>query len=406
MFKNNSNEFSASPPLKIAIIGAGIGGLATAIALMKKGFDVQVYEQAHALQPVGAGLTLLPNGLNSLDAIKPGIVESLIDAGSQTRLLKLKKSTGEMIASKTITLMQEYGQPMLNIRWSRLQEILASELPSDIIQLNHRCQSFEQNDDGVKIYFDGANTVQADLLIGADGLNSAVRQVLIRDGSPNYAGRLSWRSVVKYSHELLLPDESTLITAPDGKNFLLVDVGDGYIFWSAGALSVGGTLASSATEVKSRVLEVFAGWAQPVQEIVNATRADRIVERLISDRPPLPSWSSGRVMLLGDAAHPMVPSLGQGANTAFEDAYELSECLANAPSLEAAFEAYEKSRILRTEVIYARSAFQGRRAYDADSETTLSQMMEQIQEVSSDEFDEWLFNYNPSARDFSVLNLS
>lgn len=149
-------------------------------------------------------------------------------------------------------------------------------------------------------------------------------------------------------------------------------------------------------EVKSRVLEVFAGWAEPVQEMVQATPAERIVERPIGDRPPLRSWSSGRVTLLGDAAHPMGPALGQGANTAFEDAYELSECLANASSIEAAFAAYEKSRIPRTEVISARSASEGRRAYEDDSETAFREMVEEVKDVSSDEFDEWLFSYKPS----------
>ncbi|GAA6619007.1 NAD(P)-binding protein [Scytonema sp. NUACC26] len=102
--------------VNIAIIGGGIGGLATAIALLNSGFNVQVYEQAKALQPVGAGLTLSPNGLNSLDAIQPGIVKLLKQAGSQLNHLALKRSTGETIASKSMTLMQQYGQPMLNIQ--------------------------------------------------------------------------------------------------------------------------------------------------------------------------------------------------------------------------------------------------------------------------------------------------
>ncbi|BAY14232.1 FAD-dependent oxidoreductase [Calothrix sp. NIES-2098] len=170
---------------KIAIIGAGLGGLAVAIALHKKGINAQIYEKATVLRPIGAGLSILPNGLHSLEAIAPGITDLLKQAGSETRMLTLKKSCGEIIAQKAVNLMDKYGQPMLQIRWSRLQEILASALPTENIHFGYQCISFEQNDNSVKVYFDGNKTVEAELLIGADGLNSAVRQTMIGDGEPH-----------------------------------------------------------------------------------------------------------------------------------------------------------------------------------------------------------------------------
>ncbi len=381
-------------PLNISIIGGGIGGLATAIALLKHGFKVQVYERAQALRPIGAGLTLTPNGLNSLDAIQPGVVESLKQTGSQMNRLTLKRSTGEEIASKQFTTMQEYGQPLLNIQWSRLQAILGSVLPPNIIHLNHRCIGFEQCNSGVEVYFENGKTVHSDLLIGADGINSVVRQRLIGDGSPIYAGRMSWRAVIQYPHERLSPNSSTLITALNGRNFLLIDVGEGYTFWSAGALLADDSVCQRATDAKARVLEIFAGWTEPVEAIIEATPAEDIVERPICDRNPLQRWSEGRVTLLGDAAHPVVPSLGQGANTAFEDACELAECLAHAPSIESALEAYESDRIPRTEVIYTQSADQGDRSYKPDSETTFRAMMKPSQ-MNQDEFQAWLYSYKP-----------
>jgi salicylate hydroxylase len=383
--------------MNIGIIGGGIGGLATAIALHKHGFNVQVYEQAKALRPIGAGLTLTPNGLNSLGAIHPGIVELLKQAGSQMNTLTLKRSTGEIIASKQMTVRQQYGQPLLNIQWSRLQAILASVLPPEIIHLNHRCVGFEQDETSVEAYFEGGQTVQCDLLIGADGINSVVRQMLIGDGSPIYAGRMSWRAVVQYPHELLSPNASTLIMAPDGKNFLLVDLGEGYTFWSAGALLADDTVCQSASSTKTRVLQIFAEWTEPVEAIIKATPADDIVERPICDRPPLQRWSKGRVTLLGDAAHPVVPSLGQGANTAFEDAWQLAECLALEPSIEVTLDAYERCRIPRTEAIYAQSADQGNRSYTPDSETKFREMMKPSQ-MNQEQFQEWLYSYKPSSR--------
>ncbi|MBE9006918.1 FAD-dependent monooxygenase [Fortiea sp. LEGE XX443] len=380
---------------KVAIVGAGLGGLTVAIALHKKGINAQVYEKASFLRPIGAGLSIVPNGLHCLEAIVPGITDLLKQAGSETRMLTLKKSTGEIIAQKSVNLIDKYSQPMLQIRWSRLQEILASALPTENIHLNYRCINFEQNDKSIKVYFDGNKTVEVELLIGADGLNSAVRQTMIGDGEPRYAGRMSWRAVLQYSHEMLHPDEVMSMTAPDGKIFGFFDLGGGYIMWSAAALSPGKPLKQSASDIKSYVQEKFANWAEPVQAIIKATNAEDIIERPICDRPPLSNWSQGRVTLLGDAAHPMVPLLGQGANTAFEDAWELSQFLCHAPNLATALACYEKSRQPRTQIIQIRNAVQANRAYKADSEVYLRGMMEKAQ-VSDREFEEWLYGYNPS----------
>lgn len=381
--------------MNIAIIGSGIGGLATANALLKKGFNVQVYERAQVLRSIGAGLTLTPNGLNSLNAIQPGIVESLISAGSPLETLILKRSTGETIASKPIATVQHYGQPMLNIQWSKLQAILASALPSEIIHLQHRCVGVEQQDNQVKAHFESGKTVQADLLIGADGINSVVRQGAIGDCHAAYAGRMSWRAVIQYAHEQLAPHVATLLTAFDNKNMFLFDLGEGYTFWSASALLTHDALSRRHIDAKERVLELFAGWAEPVEAIIAATPEADIIERPIRDRLPIDHWSKGRVTLMGDAAHPVVPSLGQGANMAFEDAYELAECLSNAPDIETALHVYETSRIPRTEVIYDRSANLGRNSYQSDSETTFTKMMNPSQ-MNQDNFEAWLYSYNPS----------
>ncbi len=373
----------------ITIIGGGIGGLATAAALTAKGFKVQVYERAHELKPAGAGLTLSPNGLNSLAAIDPKIVEALKRDGSEVRRLTMKRTSGETIISKPIALAEKFGQPMLNIMWSRLQSILASALPPGVIHLDHRCVGLEQHKDGVTAVFENGARADADLLIGADGINSAIRQALVGDGAPVYAGRMSWRAVINYPHEDLIPNGSTGFTA-DGKNFMLFDMGEGYTCWSAGALLSEPSPSTPPEEVKERVLRTFSGWADLVEEIVRATPAARIVERTISDRPSLRRWSEGRVTLLGDAAHPVVPALGQGANMTFEDAYEIAECLASAPDVEAALRAYEASRIPRTEAIYARSASQGVSSYKPDSHATLAAT---VAGISEDEFQVWLYGY-------------
>lgn len=400
--KENSQEEKSKLAVvkKVAIAGGGIGGLATAIALRKQGIDAQIYERARELRPVGAGLSLLPNGLKALEAIEPGIVARLKQAGSEGEIVNLQNKTGETILQNKSILMEKYGMPMLNIRWSRLQEILASALPPDIIHLNHRCIGFEQDRDKVTVNFENGKTAEADFLVGADGIHSTVRQILIGDGLPRYGGRMSWRAVIKYSHELLGANQVILMTAVEGKNMVIIDVGGGYIFWSGGALSADDSSSGNAAAVKSRVSEEFAGWASPVPEMIEATDAETIVERPIWDRPPLSSWSQGRVTLLGDAAHAMVPALGQGANTAFEDASILALCIGCASSLESAIASYETARIERTKIIQARSTFVGLRSYYSDSEKYFEEDFRGVAErakVGNEEFEEWLYSYEQDA---------
>jgi salicylate hydroxylase len=380
---------------KVAIIGAGLGGLAVAIALRKLGCDVQVYEKAQDFRPVGGGLGLLPNGLNFLDAIVPGIVATIKNSGCEVKVSVLKNTQGETIRTNPGSRFEDkYGQPLITVWWWRLQQILASKLPSENIHLNHRCIGFEQEEDHVFIYFENGKKVSADLLIGGDGINSVVREALIGDGKPRYLGSMSWRTVIKCHQELLNPGELGFVKG-DQEFMYLLNVGDGHISWLYRKLSPDYTLSQHAGEVKSRVLNQLADWGESLRSLVEATPAERILEGPICDRLPLKSWSKGRVTLLGDAAHPMAPALGQGANSTFEDAYELALCFSQASSIEEALATYEQRRIPRTELIQNRSALGETRYYATNSEPLDQQMQEQSQ-MTSEEYQDWVFNYKPS----------
>ncbi len=380
---------------KVAIVGAGPGGLATAIALRNFGIDAHVYERAKEFRPVGAGLALAPNGLNCLEAISPGIVEKLKLASCQPDQTLLKKHTGETIRQRTATNQEKYGQPTLLFWWWRLQQVLASVLPPEVIHLDHRFIGFEQDENEVTVYFDGDKSVRADLLVGADGINSAVRQTLIGDGELRYLGSMCWRSVIKYSHELLNPNELILMKG-EQKLMFLFDVGGGYRCWIARTLMPKYSGSESAAEIKSSVMDKFSGWWEPARGIIEATEPEKISFLPMCDRLPLKSWSQGRVTLLGDAAHPMASAAGQGANSTFEDTYELAQCLSQSSSIEEALKTYENRRIPRTQVIQAKSALGEQRNYPKDTETPDPEKAQQ-ERIALEKFQRWVLEYHPNS---------
>ncbi len=377
---------------RIAIIGAGLGGLACAIALHKKGYNVQVYEKAQDFHPVGGGLGLLPNGLRSLDTIEPGIVEEIKNSGCHVRQSVLKNTQGETIRTSPGNRFEDkYDFPLITVWWWRLQQILASKLPTNIIHLNHRCTNFSQDNEGVDIYFDGKETIRADFLIGADGIKSAVRANLIKDGEPRYLQSMSWRAVIKCNQQLLNPGELGFVRGYREFMYLL-NVGDGDIAWLYRQLSLLPSLSINKDEAKSRVLHKIVEWGKPLRSLVEATPSERILEAPICDRLPLESWSQGRVTLLGDAAHPMAPALGQGSNSTFEDAWVLGECLSNASDIGEALANYEQRRIPRIKIIQTRSAEGEMRYYETESEKSARENQQQS-EMTGEDFSNWLHNY-------------
>ncbi|WP_298904321.1 FAD-dependent monooxygenase [uncultured Nostoc sp.] len=391
--ENLTQKLSKPIVEKVAIVGAGPGGLAAAIVLRSQGIDVQVYEKAQEFRPAGTGLGLAPNGLNFLDAIAPGIVETLKSSGCEVHHTVLKNIQGETIQTNATKYLEQYGQPLLTVWWYHLQQVLASRLPSDIIHLNHRCISFDQDENGVEIHFDGEKPVYADLLIGADGVNSVIRETLFGEGKPNYIGSMCWRAVIKYHHELF--NDYELVFVKGNKQFMyILNVGGGYTSWISRKLSPDYSLSHSADEVKSRILHELADWDESFRAVVEATPAEQIWEGPICDRPPLTHWSQGRVTLLGDAAHPMAPAMAQGVNTTFEDAYELGECFSQSANLQEALTNYKQRRLERTKIIQARSALGEMRYYD-DTSTSPGQT-EQRQMPLNEDFSKWLYNYKPS----------
>lgn len=401
--------------MKVAIVGAGPGGMAACLALRAKGLEAQIYEQAPQAAQVGTGLTLFPNGLNCLDLIHPGMFEQLLAAGEVPRRVHVRRPDGGAVVSTPFQLYEHYGKPAINLHWASMQGCLSAALPAAAIQRDKRFHRFIQHPPseggGVTLQFEDGSEAQADVLVGADGVHSRVRAQLLDDGSPRYVGRMSWRAIFRMHLREpqaagLKPGETLVVMSAEGLTFGLFDMGQEtaegrLLFWSVGA--AGPSTVTPPEQLKSRILKTFEGWAEPIQAVLKATPDDVILERPLLDRPPSVSWSRGRVTLLGDAAHPMVPSLGQGANAAFEDALVLAHCLADVSARALtgtsdpwaqALQRYESLRLPRTGAIQARSAVQGARAYDQDAQAHLKTVLETL-ESNGLQFDDWLYRFPP-----------
>lgn len=238
--------------LKAAIIGGGLGGLTCCNALRKIGIDAQVYERAQKLSPqAGTGLTLWPNGLSALQAIDDGLIPRIKEVGGATTtievtspdgLTKLPNPTGDPTRFPKV-----YGQPMFNVRWSKLQRVLASRLPDGCIHLDcDLTHVHAKAGGGVTATFEHAHAAAAspsaaeplvadfDFVVGADGINSALRRQLVDDGAPRDAGRTIWRSIIEYD-AALLPEGGCSMSAGAGLVGFLTQLGEGELYWCAHA---------------------------------------------------------------------------------------------------------------------------------------------------------------------------
>jgi 2-polyprenyl-6-methoxyphenol hydroxylase-like FAD-dependent oxidoreductase len=329
---------------KIIIIGAGIGGLCTAIALQQYGFEVKVYEKVRKLGEVGAGLTLWSNAIKVLRAL--GVADAVIHAGSKLKRSQIRANNGEtLFDARTDEMESQFGEPTVAIHRADLHEILINALKPDTLKLNMSCVRFEQDDNKVTVYFENGESDTADLLIGADGINSVVRKQMFPEIQLRYSGYTAWRGVVETENEaaLGLTSESWGV----GARFGIVRVDKKRVYWFATHNQAFGEKATGEQK-KSKLLNLFKQWHHPIDHLLDATPADIILQNDICDIPPFASWTQGRVTLLGDAAHPTTPNMGQGACMAIESAYVLARSLKAETDHRSALRRYESERHERT----------------------------------------------------------
>jgi 2-polyprenyl-6-methoxyphenol hydroxylase-like FAD-dependent oxidoreductase len=327
--------------MRAIIIGAGIGGLAAAIGLRRAGLDVAVYERAAALAEVGAGITLWPNAIKALRQL--GLDDAIRAIGVLEGQGGIRTPRGMLLASGAAAdLEREFGAPTLAMHRADLHAALLEALGAEHVRLGTPCVGFDQGARSVTARFAGGISDSADLLIGADGLRSAVRAQLHGDQPPRYAGYTAWRAVLPFDHARLVAGE----TWGAGARFGQVPLGDGRVYWFATENTRAGERSPDGE--KAALLRLFRGWHAPIEQLIAATPESDILRHDIFDRPPLRRWGAGRITLLGDAAHAMTPNLGQGACQAIEDAVVLMKQLGAGGDVPAALRAYEAARAPRT----------------------------------------------------------
>jgi 2-polyprenyl-6-methoxyphenol hydroxylase-like FAD-dependent oxidoreductase len=347
------------PPRNIAIIGGGIGGVATAVALDRLGIKATVYEQTPELREVGAGLMLWPNATRVLREL--GLLSGIIDrSGANTHFL-VRASSGKILMN---IALGSFDVPALCTRRADLLAVLLAQLPPERIRLGHTLTDLDQSDSSMRLGFAISmgerhieQSVEHDAVIGADGLRSRVREELFGPSEPVYRGYTVWRGVATYDGTGILRGSNSE-TWGRGKRFGILNTGEDRFTWYA-AVNVGEDHADAPEGRKQELLEMFAGWHEPISDLIRATDETVILKNGAFDRAPLSRWTRGRITLLGDAAHPCTPNLGQGCCMALEDALVLAKCVARFPSIANAFERYESLRRPRASHMQHRSLTMG-----------------------------------------------
>jgi 2-polyprenyl-6-methoxyphenol hydroxylase-like FAD-dependent oxidoreductase len=331
------------------IIGAGIGGLTTALALKQKGIDVDVYERSAVLTDVGAGISLWPNALKALYQLG---LRPALDALSFVSVDGAVRRADGTVLSRTTSeqFILRLGLPVMVFHRAELLEVLVDAARSIPIHLGHECHDVTQDAGGVTVRFATGTSASGDVLIGADGVRSVVRERLGVPGALRYSGYTAWRGIAPFETMGLMAGE----TLGCGQRFGLASIHGNRVYWYATDNLPEGARETPA-EAKARLTGLFATWHRPIPELIRATEAASILRNDICDRDPVDRWGSGRITLLGDAAHPMTPNLGQGACQAIEDALVLAHHLSCGSAIESSLRSYESERIPRTRSVVTAS---------------------------------------------------
>lgn len=340
-----------SPP-RVAIVGGGIGGLFAANALIAQGIPVSVYEQAPAIGEVGAGVYLTPNSVRHLQRIGlGGAVEKWgARVGSNSHYFR---HDGTPIAPVQVTDSSGWNATF-GMHRADLVEMLANALPQGTVHAGHRCTGFDQDDDMARVSFANGAVVEAEIVIGADGIHSELRPHVFASSQPVFSGSVAYRGLVAHERVPDWPTDRWQMWLGKGRHFLAFPVRAGKLINYVGFVPSDEEMKESwsAPGDPEILRQAFAGWDQRIHQLLGQVHLT--FRWALYDREPLPVWTRQRLSLLGDAAHPMLPHLGQGANQSIEDGMALATILAQAgrtaaPSALLAYERLRRERVAQVQ---------------------------------------------------------
>ena len=381
----------STSPLRVAIVGGGIGGVAAATALIQRGIDVRLYEQAPALTEVGAGVAIQPNGVRMLKRL--GLGDELARFGAKFVEPQFRNADGTFAAAmwppELASKIEFYGMHRAD-----LLAMFVEKLPADIVSTGHRCVGFEQDDRQATLTFANGNRATADIVIGADGIHSTLQQFVIAPSRPQFSGQVAHRGIVSAASVGWRPGAMRNWLGV-GKHFLVFPVRANELVNYVGFVTTDEQTRESwsAPGDPAALAREFAGWDPMVETIL--AQAKSTFRWGLYDREPLARWTNVRLTLLGDAAHPMLPHAGQGANQAIEDGVALATLLSRADreSAPRALQLYEQLRRERTAGVQQRSRLNGARYYASGSDMSARDraLAGQVQERA------WIWNYDAEA---------
>ena len=337
----------------IIVAGAGLGGLTLALCLARVGFRVTVLEQAKVLGEVGAGVQISANGARVLYHL--GLADALNRVAFRPESGEMRHwQTGETLSSRPLgqASEQDFGFPYFHLHRADFHSILATELRDVIsvdLHLDHKVTEFDQTETGVRVSTEGGANFSGDVLVGCDGIHSAIREQLFGPDAPRFTGCVAWRATVPV--DILPPGHVRPVASNwigQGGHFVHYYVRRGELVNCVGVMERGAWQAESWSSAGAitEFINDFSGWHENLQILMRA--AENCFQWGLFDRDPMPQWGDGRVTLLGDACHPMLPFMAQGAVMAIEDAYTLAQCLAasedNPPGALLRYEALRKER--------------------------------------------------------------
>tara|TARA_R110002124_G_scaffold2881_8_gene19599 strand:+ start:13563 stop:14768 length:1206 start_codon:yes stop_codon:yes gene_type:complete len=390
--------------MRIAIIGGGIGGTAAAYALLQKGHDVAIFEQAPAFGEIGAGVQITPNAVKAIKGL--GLYEKFLTYAFFPEAVvgrNWKTSRENFRIDLGDEFREHYGAPFIHVHRADLLNLFVNELPTEICHFNKTCTGVSLNDNGATATFEDGTSSSADLIIGADGVRSVVRRTLFGDGDLRWTGHQCYRALVPTGGvvDYVNPD-STFWMGPNA-HVVTYYVKGGEMVNIVAVTDAKEWVAESWSTKASRdeMLADYEGWHESLEELFS--HVDEVYNWGLFDRDPLASWTRGFVTLLGDACHPMLPFLSQGAAMAIEDGFVLGEALSLYPdNLTDALAAYEAERRPRTARVQLEARERGRTYHLPSVEAMAARDAEYARRQKEDPRTtgintDWVYDYDPRA---------